>query len=125
MTRIAPQDHSPVIPEKRKAFSLIEVVQAMTFQHGRCSICGEELTYGYHADHILPLELGGKTELANLQLLCATPCHAIKTAHDIKRIAKARRIRNKPLAKPKRPIQGRGFDKSRTRHMDGSVGPRE
>jgi 5-methylcytosine-specific restriction protein A len=44
----------------------------------RCQKCGRITDEG-DCDHIVPEAEGGKTELANLQWLCRTPCHAEKT----------------------------------------------
>ena len=117
MSRILPSDHEPVVPEVRRAFRTVDVELCRIAQSG-CAMCGLFMST-YEQDHILPLELGGRTVLSNLQLLC-TPCHAIKTAQDIKRIAKARRLRT-PRKAPKRRLQSRGFDKSLHKHMNGSV----
>jgi hypothetical protein len=42
-------------------------------QNGRCALCGRILERGAHphVDHIVPVALGGKSVLANYQLLCA------------------------------------------------------
>jgi len=49
----------------------------------RCQYCGTVNTEHenplYHIDHIIPVSRGGKTELANLQLLCE-PCNLSKAA---------------------------------------------
>lgn len=49
----------------------------------RCQYCGipndEHDNSSYHVDHIFPVSRGGKTELANLQLLCE-PCNLTKGA---------------------------------------------
>jgi 5-methylcytosine-specific restriction endonuclease McrA len=68
-----------------------------------------ETTAGLEVDHIVCLELGGKEEDRNLQLLCG-PHHKQKTAIDKKLIAKARRNR-KNESEPRAPskIPGRGF----------------
>ena len=39
-------------------------------QKGKCAICHERLSAGYHVDHILPLTLGGGNDKHNIQLLC-------------------------------------------------------
>ena len=92
---------------------------------GRCEECGERLPVEgpeVAYDHIIPLQLGGPDTDANLQPLCTVPCHARKTAHDMTAIAKAKRLAGETCAKPTtRPIQGRGFDRTRTRGFDGKV----
>lgn len=40
--------------------------------NGMCQICGCELNDSFHADHVVPFALGGKTTLANAQALCPT-----------------------------------------------------
>lgn len=126
MSRIAPQVHEPVVPEKRRAFRAADMRQRLLDQNGRCAHCRAALLV-FHGDHILPRELDGRTDYENLQLLCG-PCHAIKTVSDIKMIAKARRLRKKnadpetrAFEKPKRPIHNKGFDPSRTRGLNGKV----
>lgn len=50
-------------------------------QKQRCanSLCKRSLKNGYHADHIIPLCLGGNNGIKNIQLLCA-PCNLGKGA---------------------------------------------
>ena len=99
----------------------MDILRAWSRQDGLCAMCGSALRPMKTAnDHILPLDLGGKTEFENLQILCKTPCHIIKTAQDIKRIAKARRLRT-PRKAPKRKLQSGGFDKSIHKHFSGQV----
>jgi superfamily II DNA or RNA helicase len=37
---------------------------------GQCTLCGAELTAGWHGDHIIPHSAGGATDVANGQALC-------------------------------------------------------
>lgn len=37
---------------------------------GRCAQCGESLAPGWHADHVEPVHVGGRTEAANGRALC-------------------------------------------------------
>lgn len=48
-----------------------------------CQMCGEE---GEEIDHILPVSMGGQTEMANLQLLCK-PCHTEKSRAERKGVS--------------------------------------
>lgn len=50
-------------------------------QRGMCVYCEQDLSLGYHVDHIMPLILGGSNWPENLQLLCPT-CNLRKHAKD-------------------------------------------
>lgn len=78
---------------------------------GCCELCGARLKVGEgEADHILPVELGGESTLANGQLLCK-PCHNGKTATDVQRMRKAERQRDRHTGaiRPKGTMQSAGF----------------
>ena len=49
-----------------------EIVALEQRQNLRCALCGTRLDRSArpHVDHIVPVALGGKSDLANLQLLC-------------------------------------------------------
>lgn len=54
-------------------------------QLGRCNHCGEIRNLAaQELDHIVPLHQGGNDDDANLQMLCAEPCHRIKTEKELK-----------------------------------------
>jgi 5-methylcytosine-specific restriction endonuclease McrA len=111
-------------PEKRRAFRASDIAIAMQRQCDRCYDCGADEKL--EADHNLPRDLMGKTDLANLVMRCKA-CHAAKTTQrDRPMIDKARRIRKKldPPSSPskqKRKIEGRGFSKVLSRGFDGKV----
>jgi len=44
---------------------------------GSCQKCGQRLDRSFHADHIVPVKIGGPTTLHNGQALCST-CNIIK-----------------------------------------------
>lgn len=88
--------------------------QASQRANGRCEKCGGAFKRP-EFDHILPLALGGKSELANCMVLCE-PCHKEKTSkEDVPRIRKAdrqRKANNGAKLPPAKPIQSAGFPKS-------------
>lgn len=109
-------------PSQRLKQSILEA------QQGRCFSCGAQLAQ-VEFDHVVPLGLGGDNGLDNWAALCPE-CHKTKTRADLKRMAKAKRQRRYHETGRSRaprnysPIAGarpRGFDKTRTRHFDGTV----
>lgn len=85
---------------------------------GRCQGCGCDLTgKRWDCDHVIPDWLGGRPVLENAEVLCAgnrATCHGKKTAQDVKRIAKTKRMERKHLTGRShrhqvRPIASRGF----------------
>lgn len=56
-----------------------DIKRLMALQRGRCAHCGESIASRYHADHIVPLKLGGTNDANNIQLLCPT-CNLKKGA---------------------------------------------
>lgn len=91
---------------------------------GCCEKCHTILKIGEgDADHIIPVELGGESEIENGQWLCR-PCHKGKTALDIKMIRKAERVRDKhlnvfPKARGNSRLQSRNsFERGRNRRYE-------
>lgn len=74
---------------KRKDFSALVKKQARERANYTCQYPGCENS-AFEVDHIIPEGLGGKSTLANAQILCAEH-HAMKTAQDVKDMAKADR----------------------------------
>lgn len=85
-------------------------------QEGRCAISGVKVPTGEgDYDHIRALADGGEHREGNLQLVWR-PVHREKTAAEAGPRAKADRIfakHNGLWPKSKRPLQSRGFDRSR------------
>lgn len=38
---------------------------------GKCALCGDDLHPGWHADHIVPYSVSGRTNVHEMQPLCA------------------------------------------------------
>jgi 5-methylcytosine-specific restriction endonuclease McrA len=81
----------------------------------RGAVCAHpdcDRTDGLEIDHIVPLELGGTEDDENMEPLCAEH-HREKTRADVKRIAKARRIRKREAGEERRKakIPVRAFPK--------------
>ena len=49
-------------------------------QGWRCQICGELLPESFHADHLVPFATSFDDSDANIQIICASPCHLEKTS---------------------------------------------
>ena len=106
----------------RKYYTDAEWDAQLARQGGLCASWGCTSSGPFHADHHIPNAWEpGKPS----QLLCI-PCHKAKTKQDVKNIAKVKRIRKREAGetKKKRPIPGRGFDKTKTKGFDGKVRPR-
>lgn len=50
---------------------------------GKCQRCGEELTVGWHSDHVKPHSAGGSTDVVNGQALCP-PCNLKKGSTEMR-----------------------------------------
>jgi 5-methylcytosine-specific restriction protein A len=84
---------------------------------GKCEITGRKLYPGdaHDFDHIVPLAMGGEHSESNLRLV-SRDAHREKTKADVTAIAKAKRVALKHTGlwpKSKRPIQSRGFERTR------------
>lgn len=110
----------------RRAFTPKQRAEAFLACGGRCYLCGQKIDGEYQVDHRLALHHGGKHELSNW--FCVhIPCHRDKTKTDAKASGKLRRAAKKfgvdfdPEAKKPSRLQGRGFDKSLRKKMNGTV----
>lgn len=70
-------------PEPRKSLSSILKREVMVRQKNQCRFCKSKITLKPYcnadADHIIPINYGGKTNVDNIQLLCVG-CHRHKTS---------------------------------------------
>lgn len=101
---------APATP--RKAMTAARRARIIARDGEVCARLGCEVTTGLEVDHVVPLELTGKDEDENLQLLCG-PHHKAKTRLDLKMIARARRLRKKADPATRKPsrMKSRGFPK--------------
>lgn len=60
-------------------YSTLDIKNLYKKQRGKCVACECDLFFNYHADHIMPLALGGGNDKKNIQLLCA-PCNLQKNS---------------------------------------------
>lgn len=113
---------------KRREFSRKVRREAIERANGHCEnkACRAALKPGEaEIDHILPLEMGGESVIANAQVLCRV-CHKGKTATDIRAIRKSDRARDKNsgAVKPKGTIPARGFGPKKDRKEKQALAPR-
>ena len=60
-------------------FTKREIDDLHVKQKGKCAICKSRLSDTFHRDHIIPIALGGDSDISNIQLLCQ-PCNSRKGA---------------------------------------------
>ena len=111
-------------PVRRRSLSTRERLDLFLAAAGQCQRCGWRLSPGtrWDVDHVIPLALGGRDEIDNLQVLCV-PCHSGKTRErDVPAIAKTARIRARHLGarQTRRPLPG-GRHTRWKRTIDGRV----
>jgi 5-methylcytosine-specific restriction endonuclease McrA len=106
----------------RKAMTKARRLRLYLACNGRC-VCGVKVPMaGTVIDHRIPLWMGGADDDANLRFLCPA-CDKPKTAKDKGDIGKVKRLiaREDGTRRPRKAIQSKGFDKTKTRRFDGSV----
>lgn len=125
----------------RRALTTLDKLKIMVKQ-ALCPGCGERLgtLSDCEFDHEHQLALGGADEIENI-FAKHVDCHKAKTARDAGRRAKVKRVTGKKAGrfsgpargaeigaepsrqahKPGKSIQGRGFDKTKTRTFSGEV----
>jgi 5-methylcytosine-specific restriction endonuclease McrA len=98
----------------RREFSKQVKREALKRAAQQCEQCGAVFGVKFHFDHIIADGLGGEPTLDNCAVLCHV-CHGEKTrTHDVPRIAKMKRIRdrNDGIKKPRTIRAWRKFDGS-------------
>ena len=97
---------------KRRKWTTLQRAGIFLSHGGKCYICGDKIDgvkSGFDLDHEIPLELGGDDTEENMRPICR-PCHKIKTAKDVAKIAKAKRIEAKHIgARNPATLKSRGF----------------
>lgn len=61
------------------SFTADQISALYGLQKGCCAICRDKLNGTFQRDHILPVALGGSSDISNIQLLCQ-PCNGSKGA---------------------------------------------
>lgn len=123
-SQIAVQPKEAVQATPRRKISRTARARIFLACNGRCSACGEKITGAFEVDHCVELFLGAPDDLSNYQILHPS-CHREKTNQRAPVLAKVRRLLK--ADEPRKPsrLQGRGFDRSKTRGFDGRVRPRK
>lgn len=122
MSRVAPASGEKVEATPRRSMTPARRKRILARHGDVCAYPECEIVTGLEVDHIVCLELGGRDVDDNCEGLCAHH-HKIKTARDLKLIAKARRIRKRDAGI--KPRKGRSLSHPFLRkRMDGVVVPR-
>ena len=115
-------DYVKFIPLKPWEFAMLAVQQG-----GLCGCgCGEPLEFGprlIRQEHLHQRATGGQHTLKNVSLWRVKPCAVAKDKRDSLDRKKLRSLTKttKKSQRPKAKIQSRGFDKTKTKRMDGTV----
>lgn len=112
---------------RRPSFSKAQRQAIWDSCNGICHWCLKPIGNDpWDAEHVIARELmEGKDadDPSNLAPIHRHGCHPAKTALDRKMIARSNRIikRIDGTRRPRKPIPGRGFDKTMRKKMDGTV----
>lgn len=126
MSAIVSKIGDSVEPEKRRAMTPARKNRIWLAWDKKCWFCRQPIeesgpTVVY--DHVNPLWIKGSDADSEFGPIHAKPCNKIKTAADLKNIAKVKRLIAKEdgTRRPRKAIQSRGFDKTKSRGFDGKV----
>lgn len=81
----------------RHSFTRSQRIDVLHAASGICHWCGLTINSAresFEVEHVIPLALGGSNETANLRPI-HQGCHREKTRGDVKKIAKAKRVKAK------------------------------
>lgn len=56
-------------------YTQADIARIYSLQNGKCTACLKSLKDAYHADHIMPIALGGSSWPENIQLMCPSCNH--------------------------------------------------
>ena len=126
MSMIAHTPPEPVEATTRRAMPLARKRRIHAEHFGRC-VCGAKVPVsgpGVTYDHRIPIWFGSPDQDDRVRPLCDS-CDAAKTPDDLTRIAKTKRQQRMMAPKPDRArgrkLQGRPFDKTKSRRFDRTV----
>lgn len=120
------QADAEIVAKINRAGGVLKSRYSKVLAIARCRMTGERLIeHGCEFDHILPVELGGSNDTANIQAL-TVKAHRRKTDSDIARIAKANRQAGLTGQRARRARNGsklksRPFDRTFRKKFDGTV----
>lgn len=60
-----------------------QIQSLLRLQKYQCVVCKKSIKNKYHADHVMPLFLGGSNWIGNIQLLCPSCNHSKNAKHPI------------------------------------------
>lgn len=111
--------------DKRRLFTRKQRAEIFARAGGHCDLCLAKVTGPWTAGHITAHALGGPTTVENGQCECEG-CSPGTHREDTSRVAKAKRQAGETGQQARRARKGpqlksRGFDKTRTKKMNGDV----
>ncbi len=118
MARLYRAEEADVGTTVRKALTPTQRLKMFEAHKGMCVLCGAKIQAGepWIDEHVTALGLSGSNDLRN-RGPAHRKCAEAKTYGsdgDLAKVAKAKRqkMRHLGIAKAKRPLEGRGFDKA-------------
>lgn len=109
----------------RKRLTKSQRVDVLHAAGGVCHICGEVINAArerFEVEHVIPIGLGGADDVTNWRPAHQS-CHRDKTRSDVRKIAKARRVKAKhegTFRPPRKIVPGSKVHRLKKK-LDGSV----